>query len=117
MDAIVWLIIMVLSAWLAYEVVAGERRARMWGGARAIGAYLAIFGAASVGLLNIWTGLLRPKLVDDFSSENTLLFVGLVTLAVLVVGALDLLGMIDVMSKMRAQMDRVDVGRPGPGAD
>ena len=114
MDAIMWLIIGLVSAWLAYSIVAGERRGRTWGGASAIGLYLALFGAVSTGLAWVY-GLLRPKLIDDFPSENTMLFVGLIVIAGLVVLALDLLGTIDIMGQIQKSMNKADTGRPSPG--
>ena len=110
-DAIIWLIIGLVSVWLAYSVVAAERRSRAWGPATAIGVYLALFGAAAGGLNWVY-GLMRPKLVDDFPSENTLLFIGLIVLAGLVVLALDLVGTIDIMSQIQKSMNS---GRPNPG--
>jgi hypothetical protein len=127
MDAIVWLVLMLVSAWLAYTVVAGERRGGTWSGAAGVGLFMAVFGGVLFGLLAVWERLLRPKLVDDFASENTLLFVGLLVVAVLVVLVLDLLGTIDVMSKVQGATNRPDTARrpppgpagpsTGPGAD
>lgn len=101
-----WLIIMLVSAWLAYTAVDGERRARSWGGATSVGWYLAAFGAISVGLLGVYERFLRPKLVDDFPSENTLLIVGLIVIAALVVMILDLLGMVDIMGQINQATNR-----------
>jgi hypothetical protein len=115
-DAIIWLVLLLLSAWLAYEVTASERRSRAWGGAAAVGVFLLAFGAISVGLLTVWNNLLRPKLVDDFPSENTLLFVGLIVVAALVVLILDLLGTINVISAARAQMGQMSANRPSSPA-
>ncbi len=114
MDAIIWLIIGIASAWMAYSVVAAERRSRGWVGSSAVGVYLALFGAVSAGLAWVY-GLLRPKLIDDFPSENTMLFVGLVVISVLVVLALDLLGKIDIMSQIQKSMSKADSGRRSPG--
>ena len=112
MDAIMWLIIGLASAWLAYSVVAGERRSRAWGGSGAIGALLAVFGAVMFGLGQVYNLFLRNKLVDDLSGENTMLFVGLVVISGLVVLALDLLGTIDIMGQIQKS---VNAGRPNPG--
>ena len=118
MDAIIRLVLMLVSAWLAYAAVASERRPRAWSGTASIGVFLAVFGAASLGLTNLWDSFLRPKLVNDFPSEGTLLFIGLLTVAWLVVLALDLLGVIDIMSKARASMERANTSRPAaPGGD
>lgn len=111
MDAIIWLIIGLVSVWLAYSVVAVERRRHGWGGVTAVGVYIAVFGAAAAGLDWVY-GLMRPKLVDDLPSENALLFVGLVVLAGLIVLALDLFGTIDIMSQVQKSMHS---GRPNPG--
>lgn len=113
-DAIMWLVIGLASAWMAYSVVVAERRNRRWVGASAIGVYLAVFGAVSAGLAWVY-GFLRPKLIDDFPSENTMLFVGLVVISVLVVLALDLLGTIDIMSQIQKSLSKADPGRPSPG--
>lgn len=119
MDAIVWLVILLASAILAYMVAAGERGARSWRPLTSVGIFLAIFGTISLGLLNIWSTLLRPKLVDvgDYPGENTLLFIGLIIVAALVVLILDLLGTIDVMSKMTATIDRANIGSGGAAGD
>ncbi len=114
MDAIMWLLIGLASTWMAYSVVTAERRSRGWGGASAVGLYLALFGAVSTGLAWVY-GFLRPKLIDDFPSENTMLFVGLVVIAGLVVMALDLLGTIDIMSQIQKSVNKADTGRPNPG--
>lgn len=111
MDAILWLVIGLVSTWMAYSVVAAERTGRNWGSASAVGVYLALFGTVSAGLGWIY-GFLRPKLIDDIPSENTMLFVGLVIIAVLVVLALDLLGTIDIMAQIQKS---VNSGRPNPG--
>jgi hypothetical protein len=110
-DAIMWLIIGLVSAWLAYSVTASERRGRSWGPVTAVGVYLALFGAAASGLNWVY-GLMRPKLVDSFPSENSLLFIGLVVLVGLVVLALDLLGTIDIMGQIQKS---INSGRPNPG--
>ncbi|MDQ3547544.1 MAG: hypothetical protein M3439_01890 [Chloroflexota bacterium] len=115
MDAIMWLIIGLVSAWLAYSVVAGERRGRAMAGMGAVGAFLAVFGAVMLGLGQVYSLFLRDKLVDDISSENTMLFVGLVVIAALVVLALDLLGTIDIMGQIQKSMNKTDTGRPNPG--
>jgi hypothetical protein len=115
-DAIFWLVIGLASAWLAYAVVAGERRGHTWAAATVIGIYLAVFGGVFFGLGQLWGLFLRDKLVDEFPSENTMLFIGLVIIAGLVVLALDLLGIIDIMGKLRESMDRADVGRGTPGS-
>lgn len=117
MDAIVWLVILLVSAVLAYMVTAGERGARAWQPMTSIGIFLALFGMISSGLLIVWSSLLRPKLVDEFPSENTLLFVGLIVIAALVVLALDLLGTIDVMSKMTSSINRPNIGSGGAAED
>jgi len=113
-EAIMLLIIGLASAWLAYSVVAGERRGRSWGAVSAVGLYLAVFGAVAIGLNWVYD-FLRPKLVDDFPSENTMLFVGLVVIAALVVFALDLLGTIDIMSQIQKSVNKADSGRPSTG--
>jgi len=115
MDAIMWLIIGLVSAWLAYSVVAGERRGRAMAGTGAVGAFLAVFGAVILGLGQVYGLFLRGKLVDDISSENTMLFVGLVVIAALVVLALDLVGTIDIMGQIQKNMNKPDAGRPNPG--
>lgn len=115
MDAIMWLIIGLVSAWLAYSLVAGERRGRSWGGVSAVSALLAVFGAVILGLGQVYSLFLRGKLVDDISSENTMLFVGLVIILALVVFALDLLGTIDIMSQIQKSVNKADTGRPNPG--
>jgi hypothetical protein len=99
-DTIVQLVLMVVSAWLAYMIVVAERRGRAWTGMTNLGVFLALFGGLSFGLLQLW-GWISPKLTDSFPSENDLLFTGLVITAVLVVLALDLLGRINLMGKMR----------------
>jgi hypothetical protein len=110
-DAIMWLIIGLVSAWMAYSVVVAERKGRGWGSAGAIGVYLALFGAVSSGLVWVY-GMMRPKLVDDFPSENTLLFVSLVVIAGLIVLALDLIGTIDIVGQIQKS---INSGRPNPG--
>lgn len=111
MDAIMWLIIGLVSAWLAYSVTASERRSRAWGPVTIVGVYLVLFGAATSGLNWVY-GLMRPKLIDDIPSENALLFIGLVVLAGLVVFALDLIGTIDIMSQIQKS---INSSRPNPG--
>ena len=101
------------SAVLAYMVTAGERGTRAWQPITSVGIFLALFGTISGGLLTVWSRLLSPKLVDEFPSENTLLFVGLLVVAALVVLVLDLLGTIDVMSKVIASTNRANVGPGG----
>jgi cytochrome bd-type quinol oxidase subunit 2 len=122
MDAIVWLILMLLSAWLAYAAISGEGRARAWQPMTSVGLFLAVFGGIAFGLLMVWDRFFRPKLVDDFASANTLLFIGLLIAAALVVLVLDLLGTIDIMSKVQgATAGRADsirrppAGPAGPG--
>jgi cytochrome bd-type quinol oxidase subunit 2 len=122
MDAIVWLVLMLVSAWLAYMAVSGERHLRAWQPVTAVGLFLALFGGIAFGLNTVWDRFFRPKLVDDFASPNTLLFVGLIIVAALVVLVLDLLGTIDVMSKVQgAATSRADTirrppaGPAGPG--
>lgn len=125
MDAIVWLVLALVSIWLAYTVASGERRGRSWAPVTSVGVFMAIFGGTFYGLFTVWNTFFRPKLVDDFASENTLLFVGLLVVAALVAMILDLLGTIDIMSKIQG-----GTGRPagpttpprqppqsGPGAD
>jgi len=116
-DAIVWLVILLASAMLAYMVTAGERGTRAWQPMTSINIFLALFGTISGGLLAVWNNLFRPKLVDEFPSENTLLFVGLVVVAALVVLVLDLLGTVDVMSKVTASANRANVGPGGASGD
>jgi hypothetical protein len=116
-DAIVWLVIMLASALLAYMVTAGERRARSWQPMTSIGIFLALYGTISIGLLSLWNNLLSPKLVDEFPSENTLLFVGLIVVAALVVLVLDLLGTIDVMSKVTSSINQANIGSGGASGD
>jgi hypothetical protein len=111
-DAIMWLIIGLASAWLAYSVAASERNSRGLRGSAAVGALLAIFGAVMIGLGQLYSVYLRDKLVDDISSENTMLFVGLIVIAGLIVMALDLLGTIDIMSQIQKS---VNTGRANPG--
>lgn len=125
MDAIVWLVLALVSIWLAYTVVTGERRGRAWAPATSVGVFLAIFGGTFYGLFTVWNTFFRPKLVDDFASENTLLFVGLLVVAALVAMILDLLGTVDIMSKVQGNTGRQNTtqsppsGPPpsGPGAD
>jgi len=112
MDAIMWLIIGLASAWLAYSVAASERSSRGWRGSSAIGALLAIFGAVMFGLGTLYDQFFRAKLVDDISSENTMMFVGVVIIAGLVALALDLLGTIDIMGQIQKS---VNTSRPNPG--
>lgn len=117
MDAIVWLVILLASALLAYMVTAGERGARAWQPMTSIGVFLALFGTISIGLMTVWNTLLRPKLVDDFPSENTLLFMGLIVVAALVVLILDLLGTIDVMGRVTSAANSANIGRGGASGD
>ncbi len=112
MDAIMWLVLFLASAWLAYTVVAAERRNRAWAGVTSVGVFLALFGTISYGLLAIWNNLLRPKLVDSLPGENTLLFVGILVVGGLVFFILELLGTIDVMSRIQVTMDRPKPGTP-----
>jgi hypothetical protein len=114
-DAIMWLIIGLVSAWLAYSVVTGESRGRNWAGSSAVGALLAVFGAVILGLGQVYSLFFRGKLVDDISSENTMLFVGLVIVLALIALALDLLGTIDIMGQIQKSMNKPDTGRPNPG--
>jgi len=111
-DAIMWLIIGLASAWLAYSVTSSERRSRGWGGATTIGVLLTVFGGVMIGLGQIYNVYLRDKFVDRLSSENAMLFVGIIVIAGLVVSALDLLGMIDIMGQIQKS---VNSGRPNPG--
>jgi hypothetical protein len=117
MDAIVWLVILLASALLAYMVTAGERGARAWQPLTGVGVFLALFGTISFGLLTVWDRLFAPKLVDEFPGENTLLFIGLLVVGALVVLVLDLLGTIDVMSKVTASMNRPNIGPGGAAGD
>jgi hypothetical protein len=78
---------------------------------------MAVFGGTLFGLFTVWNTFFRPKLVDQFASENTLLFVGLIVAAAMVVAVLDLLGTIDVMSKIQGGTSRPAAPPPGPGAD
>jgi hypothetical protein len=125
MDAIVWLVLALVSIWLAYTVVSSERRGRAWAPVTSVGVFMAIFGGTFYGLFTVWNMFFRPKLVDDFASENTLLFVGLLIVAALVAMVLDLLGTIDIMSKVQGSTNRPSgptappSGPPaaGPGAD
>ena len=112
MDAIMWLIIGLASAWLAYSVAANERSSRALRGSAAIGVLLAIFGAVMIGLGQLYSVYLRSKLVDDISSENTMMFVGVVVIAGLVALALDLIGTIDIMGQIQKSMN---TGRPNTG--
>src|SRR6476469_2705704 len=105
---------MVDSAWLAYAIVSSERRTRMWAPITSLGIYLAVFGVASYALLYLWSWM-SPKLTDSSPSENDLFFAGLIILAAVVVFALDLLGKIDMMGKMRDNINRASPG-PGTGA-
>jgi hypothetical protein len=115
-DAIIQLVLLLISVWVAYSVAVAAK-SHLWTGTASLGIYLAAFGAASYGLLNLWE-YFRPKLVDDLPGEGTLLFVGLVTLAALVVMALDLMGMVDIMGKVRQSVNRPDMGRPAaPSGD
>jgi hypothetical protein len=111
-DAIMWLIIGLASAWLAYSVTSSERGSRGWGSVTVIGVLLAVFGGVMIGLGQIYNVYLRAKLVDELSSENSMLFVGIVVIAGLVVLALDLLGTIDIMGQIQKS---VNSGRPNPG--
>jgi hypothetical protein len=111
-DAIMWLIIGLASAWLAYSVAANERSSRALRGSAAIGVLLAIFGAVMIGLGQLYSVYLRSKLVDEISSENTMMFVGVIVIAGLVALALDLLGTIDIMGQIQKSMNS---GRPNPG--
>jgi hypothetical protein len=113
-DTIVQVVLMVASAWLAYTIVSAERRTRVWNPVTSVGIYLALFGVVSYGLLTIWSWM-SPKLTDTFPSENDYLFAGILILAAVVVFALDLLGKIDMMGKMRDSMNRANPG-PGTGA-
>ncbi|HUG15105.1 MAG TPA: hypothetical protein VMM78_08800 [Thermomicrobiales bacterium] len=125
MDAIVWLVLALVSIWLAYTVVTGERRGRTWASTTSVGVFMAVFGGTLYGLFTVWEAFFRRKLVDDFASENTLLFVGLLVVAALVVMILDLLGTIDIMSKIQGGTGRPagptappsGPPPPGPGAD
>lgn len=124
-DAIVWLVLALVSIWLAYSVVAAERRSRRWEPVTSVGVFMAVFGGTLFGLLTVWNNFFRPKLVDDFASENTLLFVGLIIVAAMVAMILDLLGTVDIMSKIQGGPNRPagpaapPSGPPqaGPGAD
>jgi drug/metabolite transporter (DMT)-like permease len=111
-DAIMWLIIGLASAWLAYSVAVNERSSRALQGSAAIGVLLAIFGAVMIGLGQLYSVYLRSKLVDDISSENTMMFVGIVVIAGLVALALDLIGTIDIMGQIQKSMN---TGRPNTG--
>jgi len=106
MDAIVWLVLALGSIYLAYSVVAGERRGRAWAPTTSVGVFMAVFGGSFYGLMTIWEAFFRRKLVDDFASENTLLFVGLLVVAAMVVMILDLLGTVDLMSKIQGGTTR-----------
>jgi hypothetical protein len=100
---------------LAYTIVVSERRGRTWSPVTTIGIFLALFGLIRLALDGTWSWL-SPKLTDTIPSETDLLLGGLVILAVLVVLALDLLGKVDVMTKVRQGVDRVDPSR-GPAGD
>jgi Kef-type K+ transport system membrane component KefB len=104
-DTIVQLVLMIVSAWLAYSITSAERSGRAWGGMATVGVYLALFGGLSFGLLQLWSWL-RPKLTDSFPSENDSLFAGIIIAIVVVVLALDLWGRIDLMGKMRESINR-----------
>lgn len=121
MDAIVWLVLALVSIWLAYTVVAGERRGRAWAPMTSVGVFMAVFGGTLFGVMTVWNNFFRPKLVDDRASENTLLFVGLIIVAAMVAMILDLLGTIDIMSKVQGGTNRpAGPAAPpptGPGAD
>jgi hypothetical protein len=114
MDTIVQVILMIVSAWLAYAVVSAEWRARTRVPTTLIGLYLAVFGGISFGLLSVWNWL-SPKLTDTFPSESDLLVGGIVVVAALVVFALDLLGTIDLMGQLQQSINRANSGRPNPG--
>lgn len=109
MDTIVQLVVMIVSAWLAYTITVAERRGQPWGGMASVGVFLALFGGLSFGLLAIW-GWISPKLTDAIPSENDDLFAGLIATAVLIVLALDLCGKIDIMGKMRESINKNDTG-------
>lgn len=110
MDTIVQLILMIVSAWLAYMITSAERRGHAWGGMASVGIFLALFGGLSFGLLQVWSWI-SPKLTDSFPSENDLLFAGLIITLVVIVLALDLWGRIDIMGKMRDSINKA-----GPGS-
>jgi hypothetical protein len=78
--------------------------------------FLALFGAISFGLLGVWSHL-APKLVDQFASDNSLFFVGLIVTAALVVLVLDLLGTINVMSRVQDSINRPSTGGNASGGD
>jgi MFS family permease len=106
-ETIVELILLIVSAWLAYSITVVERRGHTWGGMASVGFYLALFGGLSFGLLAVW-GWISPKLTDSIPSENDELFAGLIITAVVVVLALDLWGKIDIMGKMRESITKSD---------
>lgn len=117
MDAIMWLIIGLASAWLAYTVTSSEGRSRAWGGATTIGVLLGVFGTVMFGLGQIYSVFLRAKLVDRISGENSMLFVGILVIAGLVVLALDLLGKIDIMGQVQKSLNSSRPNTGGPSGD
>lgn len=112
MYAVIWLVLMLASAWLSYTIVAGERRNRSWASVTSVGVFLALFGGIAYGLQSVWAAL-ASKLVDQYASENTQLFVGLIVTAALVVMVLDLLGIVNVMSRVQEAVNPPKAGR-GP---
>jgi hypothetical protein len=112
-DTIIRMLIMIVSALIAYAMVGSERRSRALPAASSLGLYFAVFGGVLFGLLHIWDWL-SPKLTDTVPTKNNLLVAGIITLAVVVVLALDLIGRIDIMSPMRDSMNRMSADRGGP---
>lgn len=114
MDTILKVIVLIVSAWFAYVIMRAERGGRAWAPSSLVAAFLMLFGGVAFGLLRI-ESYFAPKLIDAenlrfigdtgsatlTSASDTDLFVGgVIVIAVVVVLALDLLGKIDVMSKV-----------------
>lgn len=118
MDTIFKVILWILAAIFAYAAVAAERRMRKWSPLTTIGVFLALFGGATFGLLQIQSYYSR-KLTDfdSFASENDLLAGGLVVLVAVIVLALDLLGKIDIMGQIQRAVGGADPAPKGPNSE
>jgi hypothetical protein len=115
-DTIFKVILWILAAIFAWAAVEALRRTRNWSPVATIGVYLALFGGATFGLLQIQSYYSR-KLTDfdSFPSENDLFAGGLVILAVVIVLALDLLGKVDIMGQIQRAVSGGGTSTAGKG--
>jgi hypothetical protein len=131
MDTILKVIVLLASAWLAYIVARGERSGRALSPSAIVGVFLMLFGGIAFGLLRV-ESFFAPKLIDfknarfvsdgltamiTDASDTDLLVGGLIVLAGLVVLSLDLLGKVDVMSKLDSAIGNAAHRPSSPSGD